>query len=99
TQSDVVDVPADMVDRVAEAREFMIEAIVEHDEALMEKYLEGEEPTAEELKKALRKACISGEIIPVLCGSSFKNKGVPLLLDAIVDFLPSPADLPAVKGT
>src|SRR5690606_34623717 len=99
TQSDVTEIPAEMAGEVAKARESMIEAIVEHDEALMEKYLEGEEPTVDELKTALRAACITADVIPVLCGSSFKNKGVPLLLDAIVDFLPSPADLPEVRGT
>ena len=98
TRSDVSDVPADMLDQVAEAREALIEAIVEHDEELMERYLEGEEISPEELRKGLRKACLATKIVPVLCGSSFKNKGVQLLLDAIVDYLPSPADLPPVKG-
>ena len=99
TRSDVTEIPAEMEAEVAEAREKMIEAIVEHDEALMEKYFEGEELDADALRKALRKACLSAQVVPVLCGSSFKNKGVQLLLDAIVDYLPSPADLPAVRGT
>lgn len=99
TRSDVTEIPAEMVDEVAAAREKMIEAIVEHDEALMEKYFEGEELGPDELRKALRKAVLASEIVPVLCGSSFKNKGVQLLLDAIVDYLPSPADLPPVRGT
>ncbi len=99
TRSDETEIPAEMADQVAEFREKLIEAIVEHDEALMEKYFEGEELTVDELKRGLRKACLAGELIPVLCGSSFKNKGVQPLLDAIVDYLPSPADLPPVRGT
>jgi elongation factor G len=82
-----------------EWREKMIEAIVETDEALMEKYFEGEEISTEELKKVLRKATINRELVPMLCGSAFKNKGVQPLLDAVVDFLPSPVDVPPVKGT
>ena len=81
-----------------EWREKMIEAIVETDEELMEKYLEGEEISNEELKKALRKATIDLKLVPVLCGSAFKNKGVQPLLDAVVDYLPSPIDLPPIKG-
>ncbi len=98
THSDETAIPDDMVDEVAKARERLIEAIVEHDEALMEKYLEGEEVTPAELRKALRKACLAVDIVPVLCGSSFKNKGVQPLLDAIVEYLPSPNDLPPVTG-
>jgi len=75
-----------------------LKAIVETDEELMEKYLEGEEISVEELKKALRKATINRELVPMLCGSAFKNKGVQPLLDAVIDFLPSPADMPPVKG-
>ncbi len=85
-------------DQAQEWREKMIEAIVETDEALMEKYLEGEEISNEELKKALRKATIERQLVPVLCGSAFKNKGVQPLLDAVVDYLPSPIDLPPIKG-
>ena len=76
----------------------MIEAIAETDEELMMKYLDGEELTKEELKAALRKATINNEIIPVICGSSYKNKGVQEMIDLVVDYLPSPIDIPAVKG-
>jgi len=85
-------------DQAEEWREKMIEAIVETDDELMEKYLEGEEISNEELKKALRKATINRQLVPVLCGSAFKNKGVQPLLDAVVDYLPSPIDLPPIKG-
>ncbi|MFS8572308.1 MAG: elongation factor G, partial [Clostridia bacterium] len=98
TRTELAEIPAEVADEVAAAREKMIEAIVEHDEELMEKYLEGEELTPEELKRGLRKACLASKAVPVLCGSSFKNKGVQLLLDAIVDYLPSPLDLPPVRG-
>ncbi|MBO2522219.1 MAG: elongation factor G [Firmicutes bacterium] len=98
TRTELAEIPAELADEVAAAREKMIEAIVEHDEELMEKYLEGEEITPEELKRGLRKACLASKAVPVLCGSSFKNKGVQLLLDAIVDYLPSPLDLPPVRG-
>ncbi len=81
-----------------EWREKMIEQIVETDEELMDKYLGGEEITTEELRRALRAATIKRELVPVLCGSSFKNKGVQMLLDAIIEFLPSPLDIPPVKG-
>ncbi|SNZ10909.1 elongation factor G [Persephonella hydrogeniphila] len=92
------DIPADVKPVAEEWREKMIEAIVETDEELMEKYLEGEELSVDELKKALRKATISRELVPMLCGSAFKNKGVQPLLDAVIDFLPSPVDMPPVKG-
>lgn len=95
---EVVDIPEEIKDEVMAARELMIEKIAETDEELTLKYLEGEEITVDELKAALRRACINVELIPVLCGSSFKNKGVQLLLDAICDYLPSPADLPPVQG-
>ncbi|HIP98023.1 MAG TPA: elongation factor G [Aquifex aeolicus] len=85
-------------EQAQEWREKMIEAIVETDEKLMEKYLEGEEISNEELKKALRKATIERQLVPVLCGSAFKNKGIQPLLDAVVDYLPSPIDLPPIKG-
>lgn len=98
TRAESTAIPADMVDAVAAAREELIEAIVEHDEELMMKYLEGEELSHEELRRGLRKACLTAQLTPVLCGSSFKNKGVQALLDAIVDYLPSPVDLPPVKG-
>ena len=97
---DITDNTPDNVKPVAEEwHEKMIEAIVETDEELMEKYLEGEEIPVEDLKKALRKATINRELVPMLCGSAFKNKGVQPLLDAVVDFLPSPIDMPPAKGT
>jgi elongation factor G len=92
------DIPADVRPVAEEWREKMIEAIVETDEELMEKYLEGEEISVDDLKKALRKATINRELVPMLCGSAFKNKGVQPLLDAVIDFLPSPVDMPPVKG-
>jgi len=92
------EIPADVLDAVAEAREALIEAAAEQDDALMEKYLEGAEITVEELKAAIRKGCLSMALTPVLCGSAFKNKGVQPLLDAVVDYLPSPLDLPPVRG-
>ena len=76
----------------------LVEAVAETDEELMMKYLEGEEITNEELKAAIRKATINVEFFPVLCGSAFKNKGVQLMLDAVIDYLPSPLDIPAIKG-
>ena len=76
----------------------MIEAVAETDEDLMMKYLEGEEITNAELKAAIRKATINVEFFPVLCGSAFKNKGVQMMLDAVIDYLPSPLDIPAIKG-
>lgn len=99
TRSDETDIPEHMADEVAEAREALIEAVAEADDELMEKYLEGEELTVEELRAGLRKACLALEITPVLAGSAFKNKGVQPLLDAVIDFLPSPVDVPAVTGT
>lgn len=98
TRSDETDIPAEMADEVAAAREKLIEAVVETDDALMEKYFEGEEITVEELKSAVRKACLSLTITPVLAGSAFKNKGVQPLLDAVVAYLPSPLDVGAVRG-
>ncbi len=94
----VTDIPEDLVPLAREYREKMIEAIADFDETVMEKYLHGQEPTPEEIKRALRKGLLSMKINPVLCGASFKNKGVQLLLDNIVDLLPSPLDVPAVKG-
>ncbi len=95
---ELVDIPADMADMAQEYHESMVESISETDDDLMEKYLSGEEPTIEELKKALRAATIAGTINPVLCGTSYRNKGVQMLLDAIVEFLPSPIDIPPVSG-
>lgn len=98
TDIEVTEIPADYVDQAAAARESLIEAIVEHDDALMEKYLGGEEMSVEELKKALRKAVCQVKIVPVVCGTAFKNKGVQLLLDAVIDYLPSPIDVPNIQG-
>ena len=95
---EVTDVPADYLDKAKEYREKMVESISETDEELMMKYLEGEEPTVEELKAALRKAVIATTINPVFCGTSYRNKGVQLLLDAIVDYMPAPTDIEAIKG-
>ncbi|HFI0274303.1 TPA: elongation factor G [Streptococcus suis] len=92
------DIPADMLEMAQEYREKLVEAVAETDEELMMKYLEGEEITNEELKAAIRKATINVEFFPVLCGSAFKNKGVQLMLDAVIDYLPSPLDIPAIKG-
>ena len=91
-------IPSDMVDVVDKYRNILIEAVAEQDEDLMNKYLEGEELTVEELRAGIRKATISVNMIPVTCGSSYKNKGVQQLLDAIVDYMPSPLDVPPIKG-
>ncbi len=94
----VVDVPAEFVEACDRARHEAVEAAVEFDEALMEKYLAGEELSLEEIRSAIRKATIAMEFIPVFCGASFKNKGVQALLDAVIDYLPAPIDVPAIKG-
>ena len=91
-------IPEDMIDLANEWRDKMVEAIASTDDDLMMKYLEGEEITVDELKAALRKATIDNAIVPVVCGTSYRNKGVQKLLDAIVDFMPSPLDVPAIKG-
>ena len=92
------DIPEDLQDLAEEWREKLVEAVAETDEELMERYLEGDEITEAELKAAIRKATCAVEFYPVLCGSAFKNKGVQLMLDAVVDYLPSPLDVPAIKG-
>ena len=92
------DIPADLVELCAEYRNQIVEAAAESDESLMEKYLEGDELTEEEIKKSLRQRTIANEIVPVYCGSAFKNKGVQAVLDGVIDFLPSPLDIPPVKG-
>ena len=94
----VEDIPEDMKEMAEEYRAKLIEAVAETDEELMMKYLEGEELTKEEIKAALRKATIDNAIVPVVCGSSYRNKGVQKLLDAIVDYMPAPTDVPAIKG-
>ena len=95
----VEEIPEDLKEQAQEYRDKLIEAVAETDEELMMKYLEGEELTKEEIKAALRKATISNEIVPVVCGSSYKNRGVQKLLDAIVDYMPAPTDVEAIKGT
>lgn len=93
------DIPAEMQAQVEEYRAKLVEAVAETDEALIEKYLEGEELTEAEIRKGLRRGTIAGTIVPTLCGSAFKNKGVQLLLDAVVDYLPAPIDVPPIQGT
>ena len=95
---EIVDIPEDYKEKAQEWRAKMVEAIVEQDDELMMKYLEGEEIEVEELKKVLRKATIEKKLVPVLCGAAFKNKGIQPLLDAVIDYLPSPLDVPPVKG-
>ncbi len=92
------EIPSDLVEKAKEYRIKMLESIVDADEAMMEKYLSGEELTEEEIKSCIRKGTIISQFVPVLCGSAFKNKGVQPLLDAVIDFLPSPVDVPAIKG-
>ena len=94
----VGDVPSELVDMAVEYRDKLIEVVVEHDDAAMEAYLEGNEPDTEMLKACLRKGTVSGALVPVLNGSAFKNKAVQLLLDAVVDYLPSPAEAHAIRG-
>ncbi len=98
TDVSIQDIPDDMKDKAEEYRSAMIEAIAETDEELMEKYLEGEELTIPEMKAALRKACIACEATPVFCGSAYRNKGVQKLLDGILEYMPAPTDIPAIKG-
>ena len=95
----VEEIPEDMKEQAQEYHDKLIEAVAETDEDLMMKYLEGEELTKDEIKAALRKATIKNEIVPVVCGSSYKNRGVQKLLDAIVDYMPAPTDIEAIKGT
>ena len=92
------EIPADMADKAEEYRSALLESVAETSEELMEKYLEGEELTEAEIKKAIRKATIANEMVPVLCGTSYRNKGVQKLLDAVVDYMPSPIDIPAIRG-
>ena len=98
TTSEITDIPEDLRELAAEYREKLIEAVAESDEELMMKYLEGEELTEDEIKKGIRTATVTIKFIPVLCGSAFKNKGVQPLLDAVVDYMPAPIDVPAIKG-
>lgn len=98
TEIEITDIPADMLDQAKEYREILVESVAETDEDLMMKYLEGEEITEAELKAGIRKATIACEMNPVLCGTAYKNKGVQLLLDAVIDYLPAPTDIESIKG-
>ncbi len=93
------EIPEDMAEKAAEYRDALLEGISDFDEIVMEKYLSGVDPEISELKAAIRKACVANEIIPVVCGSSYKNKGVQKVIDAICDYLPSPLDVPPIRGT
>ncbi|MBQ9673274.1 MAG: elongation factor G [Ruminococcus sp.] len=92
------EIPEDLKDLAEEYREKLIDAVAEQDDALMEKYFEGEELTVEEIRATIRKATINNDMVPVCCGTSYRNKGVQLLLDAIIDYMPAPVDIPAIKG-
>ena len=92
------EIPAEMMDQAKEYHDLLIEEVCSHDDDLMMMYLEGEEPSIEELKKVIRRETIANNMVPVFCGSAYKNKGVQLLLDAVVDYMPSPLDIPAIKG-
>ncbi len=93
------EIPADMLEKAEEYRTILIEGVAELDEELMDKYLSGEELSIDEIKKVLRKGCIACEVVPVFCGSAYRNKGVQALLDGIIDYLPAPIDIPSIKGT
>ena len=99
TQYEVREVPENMKDLVEEYRDKIIEKAAEGDDALMEKYLEGVEPSIEEVKASIRRQTLNCDLFPVFCGSAYKNKGIQMLLDAVLDYLPAPTDVPAVKGT
>ncbi|MBE6843881.1 MAG: elongation factor G [Ruminococcus sp.] len=94
----VEDIPADMADKAAEYRASLLECVAEQDDELMEKYFADEELTIDEIKSCIRKATLANEMVPVVCGTSYKNKGVQKLLDAVVDYMPSPLDVPNIKG-
>ena len=94
----VEEIPADMKELAEKYRTELLEAVSEQDEEIMNKYLEGEEITTDEIKKCIRKACIANDMVPVVCGTSYRNKGVQKLLDAVVDYMPSPLDIPPIKG-
>src|SRR6185436_11039051 len=94
----VEEIPADLADDAAEWREKLIETVAENDDEAMEAYLVGEELSLEQLNAAIRRATIAGKLNPVVCGSAFKNKGVQPMLDAVVEYLPSPLDVPAIEG-
>lgn len=92
------EIPEDMKEIAQKYHEQLIDSVAELDDALMEKYFEGEELTIDEIKKTIRKATIANEMVPVTCGTSYRNKGVQLLLNAIVDYMPAPVDIPSIKG-
>lgn len=96
---DIEEIPADLVEKAKEYREKLIESAAEQDETLMEKYLGGEELSEQEIKMGIKKGCLAMDIVPMLCGSSFKNKGVQTLLDAVVDYLPAPTEVADIRGT
>ena len=98
TKFSVEDIPEDMQDQAEEWREKMLESVAETDEDLMMKFLDGEEITEKEIKETIRKETIANQMVPVMCGSAYKNKGVQMLLDGIVDYMPAPIDIPAIKG-
>lgn len=98
TDIEETDVSEEFVNEVEELRQILVEMVADYDDVVMMKVLEGEEPTVEEIKLAIRKGVLTSEFFPVMCGSSYKNKGVQLVLDAVLDFLPSPLDIPAIKG-
>ena len=98
TEFEMTDIPAEMRDKAEEYHEKMLEQLAEVDDNLMEKYLNGQEISEEEIKAAIRKGTVELKLVAVTCGSSYKNKGVQMLVDAIVDYMPSPVDIPAIKG-
>ncbi|SCK03025.1 Vegetative protein 19 [uncultured Eubacterium sp.] len=95
---EVTDIPEDMMDMAQEWREKLVESVAECDEELMMKFLEGEEPTIEEMKTVIRQQTIACEMVPMLCGSAYRNKGVQMMLDAVIDYMPAPIDIPPIKG-
>ncbi len=95
---EITDIPEDMLDMAKEWRDKMLEAVAECDEELMMKFIEGEELTTDEIKSTIRKQCIACEMVPVFCGSAYRNKGVQMMLDGVVDYMPSPVDIPPIKG-
>jgi elongation factor G len=99
TDIQTTEIPAELAEKAAEYRKKLVEAVAETEDALMNKYFDGEELTEAEIAAALRKGTIAGTIVPVLCGSAFKNKGVQLMLDAVIDYLPAPTEVPAIQGT
>ena len=97
-EAKIVEIPEDFKQQADEARQIIIERIVETDDALMEQYLEGEEPTVEQLRAALRNATVNNLVTPVLCGTALRNKGIQRVLDAVIHYLPSPLDVPPIQG-